>query len=285
VFSRICWDLALEEREAAVVVNVDQGLARALRGEGIISAEDLLARHSEETLAALERFWGVRTQKVGMKRARSVLLHAKALLDGRHILLRRPSLPPGPNLVMFDLEGLPPYMDELDKIYLWGMKVYGLHPHPFMPAVAPIAPDGDRIGWERFLANCERLFSEYGDIPFVHWASYEKTKVRLYLERYGDRDGLALRVLENLVDLLPIAKASVVIPEPSYSLKCVEREACFQRTQTEYGGTWAMAKYIEAVEAADDTLRQEIMGEILTYNEEDLEATWAVYQWLEMLSR
>jgi len=284
VFTRWCWELALKRKEAAIVPGVDQGLARILRNQGVVTADELLSHYTEDTLARLRRPWGARTQKVGTRKARSALLHARALVDNRHIFIRRPSLPQGPNLVMFDLEGIPAYMDELQKIYLWGTKVCGVSPSPFIPALAPVGPDGDELGWEQFLANCEGLFSRYGDISFVHWASYEKTNVKLYIDRYGDRDGIAARVLANLEDLLPVAKASVAIPEPSYSLKCVERQAGFRRTQSEYGGTWAMAKYIEAVETSNDTLREDIIQQILTYNEEDLEATWAVYQWLRALT-
>ncbi len=71
------------------------------------------------------------------------------------------------------------------------------------------------------------------------------------------------------------------MPIPSYSLKVVESYIGFQRTQDEYGGQWAMAKYIEAVEFEDETLRDEVIDKILIYNREDLEATWAVLQWLK----
>ena len=49
---------------------------------------------------------------------------------------------------------------------------------------------------------------------------------------------------------------------------------------TEFGGDWSIVQYIRAVETEDENLRQEIMDEILKYNEEDLKATWAVLQWL-----
>jgi predicted RecB family nuclease len=71
------------------------------------------------------------------------------------------------------------------------------------------------------------------------------------------------------------------LPLPSYSLKVVEKYAGFQRTQDEYGGDWAMAKYIEATELEDAEARDEVMDEILKYNEEDLAATWHVLQWLK----
>lgn len=87
-------------------------------------------------------------------------------------------------------------------------------------------------------------------------------------------------MLDNLVDLLPITKNSVVLPQPSYSLKVVEKHVGFERTQDEYGGDWSIAKYIEAVETEDEEKRRAIMDEIIKYNEEDLQATWAVFEWL-----
>jgi len=41
-----------------------------------------------------------------------------------------------------------------------------------------------------------------------------------------------------------------------------------------------MAKYIEAVETENEEIRRSIMEEILKYNEEDLQATWAVLEWV-----
>ena len=42
-----------------------------------------------------------------------------------------------------------------------------------------------------------------------------------------------------------------------------------------------MAMFIEATETNDQTKRKELMDQILTYNREDLEAMWAVFQWLK----
>jgi len=83
------------------------------------------------------------------------------------------------------------------------------------------------------------------------------------------------------LDLLPITRKSVALPLPSYSLKVVERYVGFERTLEEFGGDWAMAKYIEATETEDEHLRTETMSAILTYNKEDLEATWTVLTWLK----
>ena len=114
----------------------------------------------------------------------------------------------------------------------------------------------------------------------VHWHHYEKTNIKMYIDRFGDKKGIADRVLRNLCDLLPITRKSIALPLSSYSLKIVERYVGFPRTQEEYGGQWSMAKYIEATETEDEKLQKEVMNQILIYNKEDLEATWAVFEWL-----
>ena len=197
------------------------------------------------------------------------------------MLLSPLQLPIADDIVMFDLEGLPPQFDELDKIYLWGTKVYGKRPAPFMAALAGFGNEGDKEGWTNFLSNSESIFSDYGDIPFVHWYNYETTKVKAYINRYGDPDGIANRVLRDCVDLWKITKDSLILPEYSYSLKLIEKRTGFKRTMDEYGGEWSIVQYIRAVETNNEALRAKIMSGILKYNEEDLDATWAVLLWLK----
>jgi predicted RecB family nuclease len=279
-FHDVCWRKAEEGRDVALVSGVDQNLAVALRQSGVNTIEDLLARFTETQLAAFRRPWGNGTQKVG-KRAGSVLLMAEAMATGREIRIAPPNLPDCSNWIMFDLEGMPPQLDETDKIYLWGMQACGQQPGPYLGATAGFGPDGDREGWTRFLENARAVFAEYGDVPFVHWHHYERVHLDEYVTRFGDPEGVAGRVRRNLLDLLPVTRESVALPLSSYSLKVVEKYVGFRRTQEEYGGDWSMAKYIEATELQDEAQRDALMAQILTYNEEDLKATWAVLQWLK----
>ena len=171
------------------------------------------------------------------------------------IVLKAPAIPEHPNYVMFDLEGLPSAARRAGEDLPLGTA--GLRRATWAPSVAATAGfgrDGDREGWEAFLREAEAIFAEHGDIPFVHWASYEKTKIDLYLSRYGDRDGIAERVKENLLDLLPITYESVALPSSSYSLKLVEQIAGYERQLDRSGGDWSMARYIEATETDDERL-------------------------------
>lgn len=278
-FYQKCWPEAEENKDVALVSGVDQGLATALNEIEITTAEGLLSNFDENTLGELQRPWGKKQQRVG-KKAGSILQFAKSMITGEEFIFQTPAIPDHPNYVMFDLEGLPPHLDELEKIYLWGFQVFGADPTEYIAATADFGTSGDKSGWDAFLSCAENIFDRYGDLPFVHWHHYERVRIDLYVERYGDPKEIAARVRENLLDLLPITQKSIVLPLPSYSLKVIEQYIGFERTQEEYGGDWSMAKYIEATETEDKGLRDEVMDQILLYNREDLEATWAVLQWL-----
>jgi len=274
-----CWQQAEARQDVSLVMDVDQHLARALSEVGITSAEQLLASFDEKRLSEFKRPWGKGFQKVG-KKAGKILTYADVLCSGNERILSPADIPVHDNYVMFDLEGMPPYLDELEKIYLWGMQVYGKRPSEYIGVTAGFGVNGDREGWESFLAAARTLFDQYGNVPLIHWHHYERVHIEQYVDRYGDPDGVAARVLGNLLDLLPITKSAIALPLPSYSLKVVEEYVGFKRTQDEYGGSWAMAQFILATETEDEAERNQRMAEILRYNEEDLAATWAVFEWL-----
>ncbi|GIV04158.1 MAG: hypothetical protein KatS3mg015_2988 [Fimbriimonadales bacterium] len=273
-----CWQRAARDRDVALVSDIDQNLARVLHQQNIVSLNDLVGL-PESQLAAIERPWGKGTRRVGAQ-AKRILQCARALASGKELILSSPDVPKSANYAIFDLEGLPPHLDELEKVYLWGIQVFGEQSGPYRCATAGFGPDGDRQAWEEFIQIADEIFAQYGDLPIVHWSHYERTKLDLYMSRFGDRDGIAARVRQNLVDLLPITQKALVLPLPSYSLKVIEKYIGFQRKIPEANGEWAMAKYIEAVETEDAHSRDAVMEQIREYNREDLEASWAVLKWL-----
>jgi predicted RecB family nuclease len=270
-----CRKAAEARNDVALVMDVDQGLARALHGIGVRTPQELLTTFSPEKLAGFKRPCGKREQRVG-KAADRILQLAEVAISRQERVLAKPDIPADRNWVMLDLEGIPPHLDEDGKIYPWGLQVFGAKPTQYMAATTDFGPDGDRQGWFRFLQACGELFETYGDIRYVHWAPYERTNIT-----HGDKDGTAARVKDSLLDLLTVARESILLPLPSFSLKVVEKYIRFQRTQKEYGGDWSMAKFIEATETEDAALRQQVMDELLLYNREDLEAMWAVFEWMK----
>jgi len=278
-YNERCWNRAEANGDVSLLPDVDQSLARTLNAMGIRTRTELLDKFDISSLGDLKRPIGSKEQRVG-KKAERILQFAESMEKREVVVLAAPAIPRAPNYVMFDLEGMPPHLDELDKIYMWGVQVFGEKPSEFTPAVSGFGPEGDRDGWLAFLQNGHQVLETYGNIPFVHWASYEKTYIAKYVHRYGDVGGVAARVTANLLDLFTITKASLILPVPSFSLKVIEQYVGYKRKQDEYDGRRAMATFIEATETCDDARRRELMDEILAYNREDLEAMWVVFQWL-----
>ena len=217
-----CWPEAEARQDVALVMDVDQGLARQLHADGIATIQQLVSSFDIQRLSELKRPVGGVQKRVG-KKAEAILLNAEVLISGKERILAPSMIPAHGNFVMFDLEGMPPSQDEFEKVYLWGMQVFGDSPSKFIGATSGFGADGDREGWSAFLDATNDIFAEYGDIPFVHWAIYERVHIDMYVKRYGDPNGIADRVLRNLLDLLPVTKNSIALPLPSYSLKEVEQ--------------------------------------------------------------
>ena len=144
-YNERCWSKAESEKSTATIPDVDQSLARELHSQGILSRTDLLAKYDTTTLEILKRPQGGRLAKVG-KKAERILLQARLLESGQEQIIGVPQIPQFENYVMFDLEGMPPHLSEIDKIYLWGIQVFGTKPSNFMPAVAAFGADGDKWG-------------------------------------------------------------------------------------------------------------------------------------------
>jgi predicted RecB family nuclease len=253
--------MAERSRDVALVPGVDRALALDLYSCGIRTYDDLSMRVDTASPQILQA--------------------ARAMATNTEIVLQRPVIPPSSCYVMFDLEGLPPQLDELEKVYLWGMQTRGDETGPYMGVCAGFGEDGDREGWHLFLSAAQHIFERHGDVPFVHWAAHDKRTITRYVERFGDRDGVAQRVTMNLLDLLAVTQSSIALPLPSYSLKVVEKHVGFERALPEAHGEWSVAAFIEAVETHDEDRRRVLMEQIRQYNREDLGAMWAVQTWLQ----
>lgn len=289
VFRRTCWDPAVRNKDIATVFYVDQGAWRALVASGV-RTYDHLFEMSEELLADMKRPWGQRYQKIGASTARKIKLQVKALIENNPIAISAPPLPPGYRpgtrpVMMFDIENDVFDPDLGVKVYLWGC-LLAEDKASVKPNLIVAGPgvDGDRQGWFDFLSYVDKVFEQFGDIPFVHYSSHERTWVRKYIERYGDPNGTGERLLNNLWDMYSAIKNHLFLPVPSYGLKWVEKLVGFKRSQEEYGGLWSIITYDRYINAATQQEADAILNEILTYNTEDIKASLAIYEWLEELA-
>ncbi len=299
-----CTEIALGEKNSGLIPELDggpSGLGTKLAAIGLNSYPAIHNQFDDDVEALRDSVPG----STGEGIARRVLENIQAWTTGRPIRRKNEhgalvamdqAVTEHDRYVMFDLEGIPPDLDrDYTTIYLWGMQVFGADGYrgEFEYALAQGSGDGDQAAWFDFLSKAKQLMDDNPGIPFVHWASYERDRITNdYLGQYGDDEHhTAQRVLDSLLDLYPITKKMVVVPLIGYSLKLVEglpeveEVSGFSRSKNEIGrGDDSVAGYIEAVETDDEERREELIESLLAYNQQDLEATWAVQQWLRSLA-
>jgi uncharacterized protein len=285
-FFDYCWTTAVSAHDPAVVPEITQSLRHTLRAQGIARYDDLVGM-SVQALAGLRIPWGEKERRVGDKTAEKVLRQIRVLMSGKMEILSAPEMPPAGPVVYFDIESNPWDIGMETRVYLWGLLLDrgdGSLPQ-YWGAIAPAGPDGDAAAWHAFLTKSADLIGEFGDLPFIHYGHYEKTWVNQYVERWGDREGIAAKVASLLWDMEKKAiRGYLCLPVHSYGLKHVEKCAGFKRSQEDYGSLWSVARYDAYLEAGEDAERKAIENQLLTYNEEDCVAMRHVLQWVSGLA-
>jgi predicted RecB family nuclease len=266
-----CWDRAERERVLRVLPGVWRNHVPLLAELGIRTWDELAAREP----AAM--------QVKGLGKLGPVMVHeARAFLTGEPQWMAPLRLPEGRPLVWLDLEA-----DTVDEdfgvhVYLWGVAV-DRGPGPLAPDFvwSDGGEDRDAGVWRRFLEYAARTLDAHPGSPWVHYTNYEKTWIRKYVERHGDPDGVAARVIGRLYDLHAEAvMPSVRLPLRSYSIKHVAPHLGFAWSNPEAGSQWSVAQYQRARKTKDAAERASILAEIARYNADDLEAMRVVWSWL-----
>ena len=265
-FKEYCWSEAQKSEDVSLLYGVEQAMAHALRKAGAASVPQLVERLDEDSLASVQFSAGGKQQRIG-QRARTILTMGRSMIENRPILMASPNLPRSDTVVMLDLEGVPQILGSAARIYLWGMQVFGPEPGAYTSNLAVSIGD-DEAAWDGFLRHLKTIFDKHGDVPVLHWHTYEQSHIEHYVTRYGDERGIVKQLLSNLVDLLPLVRNSVCLPIPSYSIKLVEQWAGFRRKHQQRDGTWAIRQFMQLSSPGDRAHKESIIEELESYNQE-----------------
>ncbi|KAJ1444980.1 P-loop containing nucleoside triphosphate hydrolase protein [Pelagophyceae sp. CCMP2097] len=194
----------------------------------------------------------------------------------------RRMLPPRtPEDTFFDLEGDPFSKRE----YLWGVVSYGA--------------DGEALEFARDWAHdaiSERAaFSKWIDefsarwersrAHVYHYGAYEVTAMRRVAAEAGDsaREALvnALEAQGVFVDLYKVVRRNVMVGEPRYSIKNVEKLYRPQRSGDVQSAASSVIEYDNWLESRDEA----ILDSIELYNKDDCVSTAELAQWLREVFR
>jgi len=263
---------------------------RRLRQAGIETAQTLAD-------TALERIRGISGPAFVKMRRQARLQIASRTLPRPQFELAQPdaanprlglaALPlESPGDIFFDMEGYPLLEEGLE--YLFGVT--------YVESDAPVFRDWwahsreeERNAFECFVRWAYDRWRTDPAMHIYHYAAYEVTALRRLMGRYATCEGEIDELLRNevFVDLYSVVRQGLLIGEPSYSLKNIEKLYRDERQNEVASAADSLVFYQRWLEAKDgsDWSSSPTLRLIRDYNRDDCESTWKLARWLRNVQK
>ena len=224
----------------------------------------------------------------GGRKIRAVL-QAQAWKTGKMTKLNDIVMPEG-TWVHFDIEANPQTPDGHVYVYLWGFLKEPYRPEDFEYVWTDRLED-DQAGWLAFLAKIEEYRAEWPDLKLVHFASYERDRIKAYAKRYEMEEHPTVAWLLDkdtgpLYDIQKPVTENLVLPLSGYGLKKICKHSDLVNFQWEDDGSgsqWSIVQHIKFLRSENAEERKVIKDSILAYNRDDVRATRKLEEWLRGL--
>ena len=281
-----------QQRDLILVAGMRQSQRQKLRAEGITKIEELAALPggcsmkglSGEALHELRQQAELQLTPVGLDGCPAYRLRPAITGKGLSAL---PAADPGD--IWFDMEGIQDSVAGTKLEYLFGA-CYRDTPdtHPVFKAWWAHTPDEEKAAFAAWVDWVEDRRKSHPGLHIYHYAAYEKTAMRRLAQQHATREIEIDNWLSNglLVDLLPVVTSSIVLGEPSYSIKKVEHLYMEQREAGVTNAGDSVVAYLHW-QLSDEP---QVPGEAPTYspklkaiedyNREDCESTALLHDWL-----
>jgi len=278
-----CKALAVRTDDIAQLYNVKKRVVQELRQHGIRTVHDVAKMDVGRTIPLSPMF-----KKPLLER---MVLQAKSLISGKHVVRVGYSLPETSLEIFFDIEGDP--LKQVEYLFGFWMREYGvLDPRlrgddnggagmtvtdeRFEFQIAEKPEDEGKM-WESFLGWIERLPKEYA---VYHYGTYELVRLNQMGEKYGRSRALDT-FTSRLIDLNEIVKDKIVFPLHFYGIKDIGKYIGYARSGDIAGGGESVAFYEEWLEKGDRSQ----LDAIIEYNKDDVIATKFLKDWLAAESK
>lgn len=193
-------------------------------------------------------------------------------------------LPPASeNDIFFDMEGFPYFHEKGGLEYLLGSS---LRSGEFIPFFAHDRKQ-EKKAFQDFMSFITERLAGDKTAHVYHYASYEVSALNRLAARHGvlEKEVSELVASGRMVDLYKVVKGSIMVSQPSYSIKKLEAFYEFTRKSKVLDAGSSIDEYdfyrqqVElGEEGANETLQQ-----ITDYNEDDCVSTMALYNWLSSM--
>jgi len=286
-----------DQRDLMLVANMRQSQRLKLRAAGITTIDELAALPGGTAVP------GLNPETLHELRQQAELQLTPADPDGRPAYRLRPvvngkglaALPAADEGdIWFDMEGIQDSVAATKLEYLFGA-CYRDTPggKPQFKAWWAHTPLDERKAFEQWVDWVETRRARYPGLRVYHYASYEKTAMRRLAQQHCTREAVIDEWLRSglLVDLLPVVTGSIVLGEPSYSIKKVEH-LYMERRQAEVTNAGdSVVAYLNWQSSGEPDhpgalpAGSPLLKDIENYNREDCESTVLLHDWLRNLKR
>jgi predicted RecB family nuclease len=144
--------------------------------------------------------------------------------------------------------------------------------------------------WSHIQACREKAKRRQFAYRLYYYTSHEVTAFKALAERHAGQPGVPtvteveeFFALKEVIDLHKVLSTELVWPTASVKLKEVAKWVRFSWRDSDPGGGNSLAWYDDAVDHADEAVREENRVRLLEYNEDDVTAQVALRDWLSRL--
>ena len=197
------------------------------------------------------------------------------------------TLPPAsPADIFFDIEGFPFFEDGLE--YLWGVTYFDNGNLTFRDWWAH-SREQEKSAFQAFVSWAHERWRQDPSLHIYHYATYEVTAIRRLMGRCAvcEEEVDQLLRAEAFVDLYSVVRQGLLVGEPAYSLKNVEKLYQVSRASDVTTSGESLAYYQKWLENndGDDWKISPTLRAIREYNREDCESTWKLACWLREVQK
>ncbi len=272
----VCEEKWTKDRYLNLVANINKNQISKLQKKDIKKIDDLSSTKlshvdgiGDKVLEKLKKQSQLQLQKIDNDND----IFEKIKFDHNKGLDRLPK--PSKGDVFFDIEGDPTNDEKLE--YLFGNIIIEKEKYKFIDFWSHNHKE-EKDAFIQVMNFFKNNIDKYPEAYIYHYSQYEVTALKRLSLKYdlcADILDFLLRN-EKFVDLFVVVKESIMISEPSYSIKSLERFYMDDRTSEVQKGSESVDMYLKW----QDTRDQKILDDIALYNKEDCISTHKLYEWL-----
>lgn len=197
--------------------------------------------------------------------------------------------PPCEHDLYFDMEGDPYYDVNTSLEYLFGVYAADVAEYrAFWGCDRTQRPVYDRLSekraFEEFVDFVTERRRQFPDMHVYHYAPYEKTKLQELSVRHASREDEIDSMLRDgvLVDLYTVVRQSIVVGQPSYSIKNLELYFGKRGEAGVKSGDQSILQFEQWLAGRNDIGARDdaLLDDLQKYNEFDCVSTHRLHRWL-----